>query len=284
MKRLVPGYAWSRPFIWKNAIGIVLFHIAAAVALLHFTWTAFFVFLGLSFLTAQIGISLGFHRLLCHRSFQAHRFMVRAFATLGTLALQAGPITWVTIHRLHHQRADHDGDPHSPNDGRSWAYVIWTMFKQQEVFDEETRQRAARDLCADPVMVFLERHRMALNAAVALALFGIGAALGGMPMAISLFLWGFCVRILYGWHLAFFANMATHIWGYRNFQTPDNSRNLGWLFPFLWGDGLHNNHHADPRSASYACRRFELDALHWVLLGMQRMGLIWGLAARSASR
>ena len=117
-----------RPFVrresinWISVIAFTVFHVGAIVALFFFTWPAFFVALVLYWISLSLGIGMGYHRLLTHRSYKPAKWIEYLLATCGTLALEGGPMFWVATHRVHHQFSDRDGDPHTPCDGKWWSH------------------------------------------------------------------------------------------------------------------------------------------------------------------
>src|ERR1051325_8906034 len=107
---------------WVTVTAFGAFHMAAIVALFFFSWPAFFTAVGLYWASLSLGIGMGYHRLLTHRSYEPPKWIEYLFATCGTLALEGGPIAWVATHRMHHQLADKHGDPHTPRDGKWWSH------------------------------------------------------------------------------------------------------------------------------------------------------------------
>jgi fatty-acid desaturase len=103
------------------------FHLGAVAALFMFSWHAFAIALFLYWMCTGLGISMGYHRLHTHRSYQVPLALEYFFAVCGTLTLEGGPIFWVATHRIHHQKSDQSGDPHSPRDGAWWAHMGWLL-------------------------------------------------------------------------------------------------------------------------------------------------------------
>jgi stearoyl-CoA desaturase (Delta-9 desaturase) len=232
-----------------------------------------------------LGVSVGFHRLFAHRSFETGRGLRLLLAILGSMALEGPIVKWVANHRMHHAYADEDGDPHSPHVGRSggigaslaglWhAHAGWTLSESHRAAPE----RYAPDLLADPAMRFVDRtFIMWALAGVALA-FGAGLAIfGTLRGALVTLLWGGLVRIFVLHHVTFSINSLCHFVGRRRFHTDDESRNLAWLAPISFGEAWHNNHHAFPTSAFHGLRRSEIDPGGWVIRGLARTGLAWNV-------
>jgi len=256
-----PRLNWSH-LLWWSAIqaGVVL-------APFTFSWTAVVVCLVL-YLAAGFGVTMGYHRLLTHRSFQTPRFVEYILAILGTLANQGGPLRWVAVHRMHHQHSDTEGDPHSPRDGVWWAHLLWWMPYDPALDDPRRYGRYVMDLVKDPVLRFLQRYHFLGSLVAAVLLFTLGEIWGGE--GLSWLVWGMFVRTTLLYHATWLVNSATHLWGYRNYSTRDASTNLWWVALLTLGEGWHNNHHAFPRSARHGLRWWEVDLTYYLirLLGL----------------
>jgi stearoyl-CoA desaturase (delta-9 desaturase) len=235
-----------------------------------FSWSALVV-CAILYLLAGIGVTMGYHRLLTHRSFQTPRFVEYFLTVLGSLANQGGPLQWVATHRVHHCHSDDKGDPHSPRDGVWWAHMLWWM-PYIPALDEAVRyQRYIVDLSKDPVHRFLERWHIVLPLTLAGLLFVLGEAWGSVGM--SWVVWGIFVRTTLLYHVTYLVNSATHMWGYRSHNTKDHSTNLWWVALLSLGEGWHNNHHAFPRSARHGLRWWEVDVTYLLIRLLSLMGL-----------
>jgi fatty-acid desaturase len=247
-----------------HVVFMLAVHAGAAAAFAWFSWGAFFTGLALYVLTG-LGITVGYHRLLAHRAFCARTFVTRILATMGSLALQGGPLRWVADHRQHHFHSDTDGDPHDIARGLLFAHVGWVFYVFPRDYDERRIRRQTKDLCGDPYLLWLEKYD-----------FVPGFVLGGLLLAggVSYFLWGFCARLVLLYHSTWLVNSACHSWGYRRFQHAPGTNN--WLVALLaFGEGWHNNHHAWPASARQGLKPWELD-LSWVLItALKRLRLVW---------
>jgi stearoyl-CoA desaturase (Delta-9 desaturase) len=250
-------------------------------------WTELGLFLGLYFFTAA-GISVGYHRLLAHRSFKAVK-PVRVLLTFaGTLAAQGPAITWASHHRKHHSVADHDGDPHSPQleheglKGLWHAHIGW-------LFDKQLTSEPLRyvpDLCREQEIRWMSRHFIAIVVAGIVTPGMIAYAITGRPLALLTgMLWGGLVRIFLFDHVTWALNSVGHITGRRRrFATNDHSHNLPLLSIALLGESFHNNHHAFPNSAAIGLRRTELDLGYLLIRGLERLGLASDVRRPSDSR
>lgn len=250
---------------WTNLLFLLLFHACAVAALFFFSWKALAVAVLLWFVTINLGIGMGYHRLLTHRGYKVPRLLKYFLAICGSLALEGGPINWVVNHRVHHQLTDRLGDPHTPEEGGWWSHAGWVLHGTGLSGQQQLLSKYAPDLMSDPFLVALNKYHWVPLTAVALALL----ALGGWPWV----LWGIFLRVTLGLHAVWFVNSATHIWGSRRFATRDNSRNLWWVALLTGGEGWHNNHHAHPVSARHGLAWYEVDPNYWIIWTLGKLGL-----------
>jgi stearoyl-CoA desaturase (Delta-9 desaturase) len=239
--------------------------------------------LALSYMIIGSGITVGFHRLLTHRSFKCHRVVRAGFAALGSAAAEGPVIDWVATHRKHHVFSDVDGDPHSPHvgHGSGWrgalsglahAHVGW-VFRDMEVADEN---RYAPDLMADPLIRFVDRTFVLWVVAGLAAAFGLGVLLTGTVRGgLVALLWGGAARIFFMHHATFSINSLCHFFGRHDYDTGDESRNLAWLAIPTWGEAWHNNHHAFPTSYRHGLERWQIDPSAAIIRLLEMTGLAW---------
>jgi len=267
---VVAWQAWSSLLHWQDLLIFAIFYVATG-----------------------LGVTVGFHRMLTHRSFATTGPVRAIFTALGSMAIEGPVISWVADHRKHHAFADQPGDPHSPHvdHGVGWrgalrglfhAHVGWLFIHTQR----GARQRYAPDLLADPIVSRIDRTFIYWAVGGLLAPFALGLALSGGSLSAGLtgLLWGGAVRILVLHHVTYSINSLCHFFGRRRFDTPDHSRNLLWLAPLTFGEAWHNNHHAFPTSAQHGMRRWEVDPSAAVIWGLERVGLAWDVVRVSRER
>ncbi|HJY06326.1 MAG TPA: fatty acid desaturase, partial [Bryobacteraceae bacterium] len=177
---------------WITTLALVVLHIGAVAALFMFSWSGLAVALLLYWVATGFGISMGYHRLHTHRSYKVPRWLEYFFAVCGTLTLEGGPIFWVAVHRIHHQKSDKLGDPHSPRDGAWWAHVGWILLGETKHNNTRMMSKYAPDLAKDRFYVCLNNYHWLPILVLAAALW----AIGGLQMV----LWGVCLRIVFGLH------------------------------------------------------------------------------------
>ncbi len=238
--------------------------------------------LALSYAVIGTGITVGFHRLLTHRSFKCHRLTRAAFAALGSAAAEGPVIDWVATHRKHHQFSDDHGDPHTPHGhGSGWlgalrglahAHLGW-VFSDMEVAEE---RRYAKDLLADPMIKFVNDTFVLWVIVGLAAVFGLGVLLtGSVKGGLTGLLWGGAARIFLMHHATFSINSLCHFFGKQAYDTGDESRNLAWLAIPTWGEAWHNNHHAFPTSYRHGMKRWQLDPSAGIIRLLEIAGLAW---------
>jgi stearoyl-CoA desaturase (delta-9 desaturase) len=251
---------------WIAVVFFSAFHLIALLSFWCFSWSALGITLLLHWFLGSIGICLGYHRLLSHRSFEVPKALEYAIAIVGALAMQGGPIFWIAGHRLHHAfTEDETKDPYSARRGFWWSHMLWIFYPRPEFFDGEHYRRFAPELARDPFYCWLDRYFLLLQLPLALLLY----LLGGW----SLVIYGVFLRAVLLWHSTWLINSVTHMWGYRTFATSDNSRNLWWAAILTYGEGWHNNHHAYPNVAKAGWRWWEIDLTWWAIWLLKTLGL-----------
>jgi fatty-acid desaturase len=241
---------------------MALFHFGALAALFMFNWRLLVAGIFLYWLATGLGISMGYHRLLTHRSYKIPLPLEYFFAVCGTLTLEGGPISWVATHRIHHQNSDRPGDPHSPRDGGWWAHAGWLLSGEANHSNTRKMSKYAPDLAKHRFYVWLNNYHWVPMVVLAILLY----AIAGFPLV----LWGICLRVVFGLHTTWLVNSATHMWGSRRFATHDDSRNNWWVAWLTFGEGWHNNHHAHPSSARHGLAWYEFDP-SWIQIKLLKV-------------
>jgi stearoyl-CoA desaturase (delta-9 desaturase) len=275
LDRFLTGTVTVLPILGLGVVGWQVWN-----SVLHWSDVAVFI---ICYGLTGLGVTVGFHRHLTHRSFKAKRWLRGLLAILGSVAIEGPVISWVADHRKHHTYSDQEGDPHSPHVGHggglrgalkglAHAHVGWLFIHTHR----GARKRYARDLIEDPVISFVDRTFLVWVFAGFLAAFGLGYVIGGtLDAALTGLLWGAGVRMLVVHHVTYSINSLCHFFGRQRFPTDDESRNLLWLALPTFGESWHNNHHAFPTSAFHGLKRWEIDPSALVIRGLERLGLVW---------
>ncbi|HEX6687463.1 MAG TPA: fatty acid desaturase [Solirubrobacterales bacterium] len=278
-------------------LGAVVLPFAAAIAAATLSWNRLvspsdLAIAAVMYLLTAVGITVGFHRLLTHRSFQTPKPVEYLFAVLGSMAVQGPAISWVADHRKHHAHTDEDGDPHSPHVGHDggvrgvlaglWhAHTGWLISTQGRA----DWKRYAPDLHEDKGMRWISRRFVAILA-LGLALPALAGYLvsGTLAGAATGLLWGGLVRIFFVHHVTWSVNSVCHFLGSRRFDTDDRSTNVFWLALPSLGESWHHNHHAFPRSAVHGLRRWEMDPSALIITALEKVGLARNVVRISPER
>lgn len=234
---LAIGLLWNRAVHWSDIVLLVTMYSLVA-----------------------LGVTVGFHRMLTHRSFQPHPIVKFILLVLGSMSFEGSALEWAATHVKHHAKADREGDPHSPVDGFIHSHIGW-------LFHDESAepQIYCRNLVDDPMVVFVSRTFLFWSILTLVIPFALGGWTG--------LLWGGLVRIFLTHHVTWSVNSVCHTFGKREFETNDRSRNE-WVVGLLgFGEGWHNNHHAFPRSAFHGLHWWQFDLSGYVIWMFERVGL-----------
>ncbi len=283
LDRTLTGIATVVPFLMLAVAGWQLWNRALG-------WSDVVVFFA-TYVPVGLGVTVGLHRLLTHRSFKTGPAVRGVLAALGSAAIEGPVIAWVADHRKHHAFTDREGDPHSPHlhggglrgtvRGLVHAHVGWIFLHTERA----AKARFAPDLLADPVVRFVDRTFLLWVVAGLAFPFGLGVALTGSVIGgLTGLLWGGAVRIFLLHHVTFSINSVCHYFGRRRFPTDDESTNNWPLALLSLGESWHNNHHAFPTSAEHGLRRWELDPSALVIRALERLGLAWDVVRISPER
>jgi stearoyl-CoA desaturase (delta-9 desaturase) len=243
---------------WENIFGIALIHVLAIAAIPFYSNKAFIVFLVMFFIVSPIGVTLTYHRLLSHRAFKVPQWFEYVLATFGALSGQGPVLLWVAEHRLHHRFSDTTKDPHSARHGGFWwSHMTHLFFRKDFEDNEKDWSRYIPDLTCHKYYYFLSKY----NFLIAISIAPILYLMGGLPFVM----WGLFMRVAVMLHVTWFVNSATHRWGYKNFDTKDDSKNIWWVALLAAGEGWHNNHHAQSNCAAHGRTWWEFD-LTWQMI------------------
>ncbi|XP_038880773.1 palmitoyl-monogalactosyldiacylglycerol delta-7 desaturase, chloroplastic-like [Benincasa hispida] len=285
----LPRRQWSKMDKGMAALYFFL-HVLCILAPLHFNWGAFWIAFVLYIITGLFGVTISYHRNLSHRSFKLPKWLEYLFAYCGVHTLQGDPISWVSVHRYHHQFVDTDKDPHSPIHGFLFSHITWIFDSDsytqkvcskivcdsnEEIIVREESRNNVGDLKEQVFYRFLHKTYLLHPIALAVLLY----AVGGIPYVI----WGMFVRTVMLYHVTFMVNSVSHIWGKQQWKNGGLSRNNWWLSLLLFGEGWHNNHHAFEYSAKFGLEWWQIDFGWYVIIFLEAIGLAHNVKVPSQS-
>ena len=267
----------ERKLQWETIFIIGMIHLLALMAfdLKYFSVSGLVLGIVMYFVAGMVGVTVSYHRLLTHRSFQTYKPVEYFLTFCACQALQSGPIEWVAMHRIHHKESDEEPDPHSPLVNFLWAHAGWLFVSLPDAHTYQEYSRFAKDLHRDKWQRFFDMFFFPIYVLTAVVIYFAGEVYGGLGM--SWLVWGVFMRTVVLWHCTWAVNSVTHTFGYRNYNTDEESTN-NWLVAVLsFGEGWHNNHHADQRSAAHGQRWFEVDITYRLIKIMELLGLAWNV-------
>lgn len=284
-KAILPRTSAMQRLVTLIAVVVPFLGLVVAIACAWgwgFTWAEAGLLIGM-YLATGLGITVGYHRLFAHKSFETIRPIKFVLGVLGSMSVQGALDEWVATHRRHHQHSDDDGDPHSPHEfgggirgvivGAWHAHVGWIFNSTHPDL-----RRYVRDLRSDRLVRIVSRLFLLwvfLGLVIPTLLGGIlNGTWSGMILG---FLWGGLVRVFLVHHVTWSINSICHLWGSRPFRSKDHSRNNIVFGVLAFGEGWHNNHHAFPTSARHGLRWWEFDASYAIVRVLKSLGLAWNV-------
>lgn len=289
---LRPDALLSQKIMMLGAVTIPLIGVAIGAAI---TWQ--YGFMGwpylammlLGWVATSLGITIGFHRLMSHRSFETRPWIRAAWMCLGAMSVEGAPLIWCAVHRRHHSCSDQEGDPHSPHlhEGGYWNMLKGLIYAQigwlfAGYWSEPNLQKYVPDLMKDKMLVVLSRYYVVFIIISLLIPAGIGYLIDGGQGAWLGFLWGGLVRVFLTHHNTWSINSICHVFGRRDFESHDHSTNNLVCGVLACGEGWHNNHHAFPSSARHGLQWWQFDLSWLIIRAMMACGLAWNIKLPSA--
>ncbi|MBJ9907337.1 acyl-CoA desaturase [Acinetobacter bereziniae] len=282
--------SWSRPIQvqtssseskkiqWVRIIPFIILHVAClGIFYVGVSWFAV-TFMLLFYLIRMFSITAFFHRYLSHKTFQTSRIVQFVFVLIGTMSAQRGPLWWAAHHRYHHRFTDTEHDPHSSTYGFWYSHLGWFL----NDYNFATRKEVVKDWLKYPEMVWLDRFSLIIVLLTAVSIYALGEWLAVVypslaTSGLQLLVWGFVVSTVLLIHATLCINSLAHLYGSRDFETEDQSRNNLFLSIITLGEGWHNNHHYYAGSARQGFYWWQIDITYYLLKMMSWIGLVWGL-------
>ena len=264
---------WTTSSFLIGTFVLTLTAVPAYIWFFGIDWFQVSLFLGLLAATG-VSITLGYHRLFSHITFQA-RLPVRLFTLIfGAAAFENSVLLWSSEHRRHHKHVDHDEDPYCIAKGFFYAHIGWLLFKlnNDEPFDN------IADLEKDPLLQWQHRH---IHLIAVLVSFVFPTTLGflwnGWAGALGAFLIGGVARVVVVQHITFLINSACHTMGRQPYSKKCTARDSLFLAFFTLGEGYHNYHHEFQHDYRNGVKPWQWDPTKWIIWTLSKLGLAQNL-------
>lgn len=268
----------DREVDWFRIIPFILLHVACvAVFFVDFSWFAVAVMFGF-YLLRMFAITAFYHRYFSHKAFKTSRAVQFIFAVIGVMSTQNGPLWWSAHHRHHHRHADQPEDLHSPRHGFWYSHMGWFLNRRNYA----TQEHLVKDWMKYPELRWLDRHSVLVSVLTGFGFWVAGELLARYQPSLQtsgmqLLVWGFLVSTVLLTHVTLTINSFAHRFGYRTYDTRDDSRNNWFLAILTLGEGWHNNHHFHAASVRQGFLWWQIDISYYVLRLMAALGLVWDL-------
>ncbi len=249
-------------------IAVVVIPFVATIYAIYLLWNRWVDWLDITlmlvfYVLSGLGVTVGFHRMLTHKSFETSPFLKAVFLAMGCLSIEGSPTEWASTHIQHHAHSDQEDDPHSPLEGLWHAHMGWLISHKNNIEVYGTW------LKRDPLVVWMTKYWLVFA--------GLGLLIPFLIAGWSGLLWGGLVRIFLTHHITWSVNSICHTFGARDYQTRDASRNNFIVGLLAFGEGWHNNHHAFPRSAFHGLRWWQIDISAYLIRALEALGLVWNV-------
>ena len=264
---------------WLRVIPFIAIH-AMCLGVIWVSWSWIAVAVCVFMYAFRMFAITGFyHRYFSHRTFKTTRFWQFIFALWGNTSAQRGALWWAAHHRHHHRHSDEEDDVHSPHQHSFlWSHVLWITSRS----NYETDYNEVKDLAKFPELRLLNRFDVLVPIVLGFGMFYFGMALNHFfpqlgTSGIQMLIWGFFISTVLLFHGTCTINSLSHVFGWKRYDTGDESRNNPVLALITFGEGWHNNHHHYPASARQGFFWYEFDITYYLLKVMSWLGIIWDL-------
>ena len=237
-------------------------------SLIFGTWQLWIGTLLFTILYSGYGVSVGFHRLHSHKTFETWEPIRKCILYLGCQGAQGSPVTWSLIHNMgHHAFTDTDKDIHTPTKGLFYAFFGWIFIKSNHEFAKTELFKIRRQL--DPFTMWCHKnYELLIVSNIVLIALLTGWWFGGTYIFASLN--ASFLSIVMSGIVNVFGHLPIKGLTYETDKTRNNSTNNPWLVFFSWGESLHNNHHYKPTRLNFNTKWYEFDVGRWLIATIKK--------------
>lgn len=230
------------------------------------------VMLAILYMVSGLGITVGYHRLIAHRSFECKEWVKACFLVAGGWALENSALKWCSDHIRHHARCDQEEDPYNATKGFWHSHCGW-LFLKSSYRDEKYEKR----LRMDPLVMWQHRYYVPVVLSGLALPFVVGLLNEGWTGGLGCFLLAGVCRIFLVLNSTFCINSICHLWGTQPHGTADSSRDSWWISLITFGEGYHNYHHMYLRDYRNGPKWYNFDPSKWLIFGLSKIGLAYNL-------
>jgi len=275
LNRTFPVYVTM--FLFGIVTLSALIGVPAYGILVGYTWLDWTMF-ALLYMVTGLGITVGYHRLISHRSFMCPEWVKAGLLIAGGWALQNSALKWGADHIRHHAACDQDADPYNAQRGFWHSHCGW-LFSEERYSDEKYATR----LKQDPVIMWQHRYYVPIVLSGLALPFLIGFSHGGWMEGFGCFMLAGVGRTFAVLNSTFCINSVCHLWGSQPHSQADSSRD-SWLVSLLtFGEGYHNYHHTYQSDYRNGPRWYNFDPSKWLIFTLSLLGLAWSLRTASVA-
>jgi stearoyl-CoA desaturase (delta-9 desaturase) len=274
----IPQRDYPTMFLFGLIVIATIIGLPVYVYYYDFTWVDWTMFVSLYLITG-LGITVGYHRLLTHRSFKCPNWVRFAFLIAGGMALENSALRWAGDHIRHHARCDQKEDPYNATLGFWHSHCGWIFWK-----DPNRDPKYQTRLLQDPLIVWQNRYYLPIVLTGLFLPFVVGLLYNGWIGAIGCFLLAGLARTFFVLNSTFFINSICHIWGDQPYDTSNSSRDSWWISLITFGEGYHNYHHMYQSDYRNGIRWYDYDPSKWLIWTLSKLGLAYDLRSQPTNQ
>jgi stearoyl-CoA desaturase (delta-9 desaturase) len=229
------------------------------------------------YMVSGLGITVGYHRLISHHSFECRPWVKAALLVAGGWALENSALRWCSDHIRHHARCDQEDDPYNAKKGFWYSHCGW-IFVKSPYRDERYESKLRKD----PIIMWQHRYYIPIVLSGLALPFVVGLFSGGWRGGLGCFLLAGLCRTFLVLNSTFCINSICHLWGKQPHGTEDSSRDSWWISLVTFGEGYHNYHHTHLRDYRNGPKWYNWDPSKWLIFGLSKLGWAYNLQRHQA--
>ncbi len=230
------------------------------------------IMLILLYVVTGLGVTVGYHRLMTHRSFECPAWVKACFLVAGGWALENSALRWCADHIRHHAKCDQEEDPYNATMGFWHSHCGWIFVKSPH-----RNPKYETTLRRDQLVMWQHRYYVPIVLSGLALPFIVGFFYDGWMGGLSCFLLAGVFRVFLVLNSTFFINSICHLWGGQPHGKDDTSRDSGWVSLLTFGEGYHNYHHTYLRDYRNGVKWYNFDPSKWLIFSLSKVRLAYNL-------